>query len=236
MVCLISFHCWLSDHIYPAESVAWLSDSRTGDSAADAYHWLLETCCRSAHSLYSTSALLYDMRQRPHSVIAKASDPLTNHRIDMHMFAGYMLRRYQGEGGILRLGCSSDMSLLYIPTTQYRKLCVDQNSTFATHRMTVHEFFATQVSDFQPFDIIIIEGIFNSTDLLHAIDLALPWLSKNGTLLFNGARPYYEIEAEHPKDPNIAYWLGDVWRAIFQLRSRVDVDLAIGDFDWYVQY
>ena len=215
----------LLDLKYPSASEARKSNSDLGESAASVYRWLLETCI-------SSTALLYGTRQRPYSLIVKASDRAMNSNMDMHILAGYLYLRVGGVGGILRIGSSFELPYEYVPAPSYRRLCVDRTSKFATHRMSAVEFFSIQAFYSKPFDLITIEGVLNSVDLLRIIDLALAWLSADGAILFNGARPHYEVETEYPKDPEVVYWLGDVWRAILQLRSRTDVDVVIGDFDW----
>jgi hypothetical protein len=37
-----------------------------------------------------------------------------------------------------------------------------------------------------------------------------------------------------PRPEPHAFWTGDVWKAVFDLRTRPDLDVAVGRFDWGV--
>jgi hypothetical protein len=46
--------------------------------------------------------------------------------------------------------------------------------------------------------------------------------------------PVTEYQQLIPRPQPLSFWTGDVWKAIFALSRRPDVDIAVGRFDWGV--
>jgi len=98
------------------------------------------------------------------------------------------------------------------------------------HQMTSDAFFATNTSK---FDLIFIDGLHTSDQVIKDIFNALAALAKNGVIAVHDCNPMTE-EAQ-VRDRGVASkgeWSGDVWKAIvFFRKSLSDVFCRVFPFD-----
>lgn len=118
----------------------------------------------------------------------------------------------------LEIGCQGDACFSQVPID---KIGVDPN-TGGTHRMTSDDFFARH--DGSRFDIIFIDGDHRHPQVARDVDNALGVLAPGGVIVMHDCLPK-DAEHENP-------WLcGTAWRAFAKLRTRPDLDCAVGDYD-----
>ncbi|MBR9800676.1 hypothetical protein GYB59_02785 [bacterium] len=89
------------------------------------------------------------------------------------------------------------------------------------------EFFATNE---QCFDVIFIDGVHRCEQVLRDVDNSLQALNPGGVVVLHDCLPTkreYQL-----RDPITRAWTGDVWRAMFALRQRPDLDSTVIDSDW----
>lgn len=101
-----------------------------------------------------------------------------------------------------------------------------------THRMTSDAFFAQATG---LWDLIFIDGLHECGQVHRDIQHALKHLAPNGTVVMHDCNPEREEEAEYPPPTNRlsrGVWNGDAWKALAHWRTRAEVDVACGDFDW----
>jgi hypothetical protein len=95
---------------------------------------------------------------------------------------------------------------------------------------TSDEYFASIPSDLK-FDIIFIDGLHHSEQVLKDIENSLRHLSGNGTIVCHDCLPKTQI-MQHREDHG-GEWTGDVWKAIATLRvERTDLDIRVIDTDF----
>lgn len=81
------------------------------------------------------------------------------------------------------------------------------------------------------FDIIFIDGLHHSDQVLKDIQNSLNHLSENGTIVCHDCLPTTEKMQE--RDDHGGEWTGDVWKAIAELRvERIDLDIKVVDTDY----
>ena len=81
------------------------------------------------------------------------------------------------------------------------------------------------------FDIVFIDGLHHSNQVLKDIENSLNHLSDNGTIVCHDCLPTTEKMQE--KDDHGGEWTGDVWKAIAELRvERIDLDIKVVDTDY----
>ena len=81
------------------------------------------------------------------------------------------------------------------------------------------------------FDIIFIDGLHHSNQVLKDIENALNHLSDNGTIVCHDCLPTTEKMQE--RNDHGGEWTGDVWKAIAELRvERIDLDIKVVDTDY----
>ncbi|KAH8061302.1 methyltransferase domain-containing protein [Aureococcus anophagefferens] len=98
-------------------------------------------------------------------------------------------------------------------------------------RATSDEFFATCG---RTFDLIFVDGLHESAQVVRDAANALRILNPGGTLLFHDCKPLLPPEGAFPMAPGTVYWNGTVWQAIAHLRTAPDIDVVTADFDWGV--
>jgi len=82
------------------------------------------------------------------------------------------------------------------------------------------------------FDLVFIDGLHESSQVIRDVQNALLFLNPNGTILLHDCKPIFEVEGSFPYVPGTCFWNGNVWKAIALLRTLPDIDVCVGDFDW----
>jgi glycosyltransferase involved in cell wall biosynthesis len=117
------------------------------------------------------------------------------------------------------------------------KIGVDPHAG-GTHRMTSDAYFAANRArppqERDRFDLVLVDGLHEWEQVLRDVDNALDCLLPGGTIVLHDCMPFEERQQVVPRPLPMGFWTGDVWKAVFRLRSRVDVDVAVGRFDWGV--
>lgn len=87
------------------------------------------------------------------------------------------------------------------------------------------------ISDDVKYDIIFIDGLHHSDQVLKDIENSLEHLSENGTIICHDCLPSTEKMQE--RDDHGGEWTGDVWKAIAELRTeRIDLDIKVVNTDY----
>ena len=95
---------------------------------------------------------------------------------------------------------------------------------------TSDEYF-NFVGDDVKFDIIFIDGLHDSVQVLKDIKNSLKHLSDNGTIICHDCLPSTERMQE--RNNHGGEWTGDVWKSIAELRvERIDLDIKVVDTDY----
>lgn len=95
---------------------------------------------------------------------------------------------------------------------------------------TSDEYFQS-ISDDIKFDIIFVDGLHHSDQVLKDVENSLKHLSDNGTIVCHDCLPTTELM--QLREDNGGNWTGDVWKAIAELRmNRIDLDIKVVDTDW----
>ena len=95
---------------------------------------------------------------------------------------------------------------------------------------TSDEYFES-IDDSSKFDIIFIDGLHHSDQVLKDIKNSLNHLSDNGIIVCHDCLPTSEKMQE--RDDNGGEWTGDVWKAIAELRvETIDLDIKVVDTDY----
>lgn len=99
-----------------------------------------------------------------------------------------------------------------------------------TFEGTSDEYFES-ITDDVKYDIIFIDGLHHSDQVLKDIENSLNHLSKNGTIVCHDCLPTSESMQE--RNECNGPWTGDVWKAIAELRvERIDLDIKVVDTDF----
>jgi hypothetical protein len=81
------------------------------------------------------------------------------------------------------------------------------------------------------FDIIFIDGLHHSDQVVKDVENSLLVLSEGGAIVVHDCLP--EAEYQQVYDDTGREWTGDVWKAIAYLKStRPDLDIKVVDHDW----
>jgi hypothetical protein len=95
---------------------------------------------------------------------------------------------------------------------------------------TSDEFFAQHDVN-SKFDLIFIDGLHQSDQVLKDINNSLTVLSDGGTIVVHDCLP--EAEYQQVREDNNREWTGDVWKAVAILKgTREDLDIKVVDHDW----
>lgn len=117
------------------------------------------------------------------------------------------------------------------------KVGVDPNAG-GTHRMTSDAYFAAnralREDQRERFDLVLIDGLHEYEQVVRDVDHALECLLPGGTIVLHDCMPFEEHQQMVPRPQPLGFWTGDVWKAVFVLRQRPDLDIAVGCFDWGV--
>ncbi len=123
----------------------------------------------------------------------------------------------------LEIGCNDDSNFNQnqVPT----KVGVDPTRG-GTVRATSDSFFA---ANNQTFDLIFIDGLHHADQVDRDVANAIRCLRPNGTIVLHDCNPRFEVRQVIPFFAGV--WNGDVWKAAVKLRTSLDVDMKVGDFD-----
>ncbi len=124
----------------------------------------------------------------------------------------------------LEIGCRSNRNYDRIKATV--KVGIDPKSG-GTIRKTSDDFFR---ENDQTFDLIFIDGLHHSQQATKDVDNSLKCLNPGGAIVLHDCNPLTENAQQVPRDGQMT-WSGDVWRTAIEIRTRSDVDTAVGDFD-----
>jgi len=94
------------------------------------------------------------------------------------------------------------------------------SKTFITYPYTSDEFFKKYVE--QKYDIVFIDGLHHSDQVLRDIYNSITYLNKNGTIILHDTLPSSELMQRNPQPEEVALagvWTGDVWKAVAKFRS-----------------
>ncbi len=95
---------------------------------------------------------------------------------------------------------------------------------------TSDEFFAQHDTN-DKFDIVFIDGLHQSDQVVKDIENSLSILSENGTIVVHDCLP--QAEYQQSREDNNSEWTGDVWKAIAMLKgTREDLNIKVVDHDW----
>jgi len=108
---------------------------------------------------------------------------------------------------------------------------VDPHGTAANHKMTSDEFFAR---NHQFYDIIFIDGLHLSEQVLRDVENSLKWLSPGGVIVMHDCLPKrFEHQLRYRCQENKSAWTGDVWKTAGYIRMNFsDVHFCVLDMDW----
>jgi len=138
----------------------------------------------------------------------------------------------------LEIGCYKDVCFNQVKAKH--KVGVDPIRG-GTHRMTSDEFFLTEDRidnlPLRRFDIGFVDGLHHAVQVLDDVNNLLRHLSPNGVILIHDCLPAKEeftvivdskgksiTSPPDGKPPNSTPWHGDVWKAMIQLRQRMNLD------------
>jgi hypothetical protein len=146
-------------------------------------------------------------------------------RVDL---LNYLIERF-GYTRYLEIGVA-DESTCFSSVRCRDKTGVDPERG-GTYRMTSDDFFG-QATD--TWDLIFIDGLHECCQVHRDITHAVERLAPNGSIVVHDCNPEREEEAEYPPSARLSrgVWNGDVWKALAYWRTRLDMDVACGDFDW----
>lgn len=95
---------------------------------------------------------------------------------------------------------------------------------------TSDEFF-DKLSKDEKFDIVFIDGLHHSDQVLRDINNSLSHLTDHGIIICHDCLPSTEIMQQ--REDNGAEWTGDVWKAIAELRvNTTDLEIFVVDCDY----
>jgi len=98
----------------------------------------------------------------------------------------------------------------------------------ATHTMTSDDYFKQNK---ESFDIVFIDGLHESRQVLNDILNALRFLNRGGTIVCHDMNPLLELCQRVPRQT--AIWNGDGWKAFVTLRmQREDLEMYVIDADY----
>ena len=192
------------------------------------------TCENNMYSLTEAQMLAYNTDTEALQYLNRHSDLYLKNKTDIDkkmdksFIINFLIKKYNYKK-YLEIGCRKDTTFNQINIDYKRGVDPEQGGT---HRMTSDEFFEQNV---EKFDIIFIDGLHLSSQVLKDAYNSLEFLNDNGTIIFHDAKPLFEDECTiNPRDSKAGYWNGDVWKAIVELKTLSDIDIRILDCDWGV--
>ena len=122
------------------------------------------------------------------------------------------------------------------PTSNFNKIEIQHKVSIdpfprgeVTFVGTSDEYFES-ISEDVKYDIIFIDGLHHNDQVLKDIENSLNHLSNSGIIVCHDCLPTTEHMQE--RNDHGGVWLGDVWKAIAELRvERIDLDIKVIDTD-----
>lgn len=145
------------------------------------------------------------------------------YRFDM---LNYLIKLYNYKS-YLEIGAAAGYNFEKI-NCKY-KVCVDPEKKYSklTHNCTSDEFFQKNT---ETFDLIFIDGLHVSDQVIIDIENSLKFLNPMGTIMMHDCLPAsYEQQTKERTQWN---WTGDVWKAFAHYRQRPDLTMFTCDTDF----
>jgi len=130
----------------------------------------------------------------------------------------------RGYQSYLEIGCGADATFKRVRAAF--KCGVDPVRG-GTVRMTSDEFFRQNI---QMFDVVFVDGLHESRQVLRDVDNSLRFLSPLGCIVIHDCLPREERHQLVPRASKA--WTGDVWKAVVELRQSTSLDIATLDRGW----
>jgi len=140
---------------------------------------------------------------------------LTQFLIDKYNFKNY-----------LEIGCDDDKSFSKIEVQ--KKIGVDPFSG-GTIRDTSDNFFK---NNNEYFDLIFIDGLHEYKQVKRDINNSLKFLNQSGFILIHDCLPRTKAHQAIPRYRGS--WNGDVWKALVEVRTRIDLETFTCKIDYGV--
>jgi SAM-dependent methyltransferase len=96
-----------------------------------------------------------------------------------------------------------------------------------THEMTSYDFFAQNTNK---FDIVFIDGLHHNEQVYRDFQNSMDCLNNGGLILFHDCNPTRKEWQE--RDPVVAEWTGDCWKAFVKIRQNYDIFTCVIDSDY----
>jgi len=110
----------------------------------------------------------------------------------------------------------------------YKTSCDPDPRSKAHQIVTSDEFFAHHADRY--YDIIFIDGLHESMQVMTDIRNSLKFLSDGGTIVMHDCNPVTEEMQRVPRIQN--EWTGDTWKAFVSYRCREDLNMFVVDTDY----
>jgi hypothetical protein len=111
------------------------------------------------------------------------------------------------------------------------KQAVDPMQRNLEHFVGTSDAYFAQLPPEEMFDIIFIDGLHHSDQVLRDIDNSLLHLIEGGTIVVHDCIP--STQQQQLRFDNGGAWTGDVWKAIVELKTkRTDLKIRVVDHDW----
>lgn len=137
----------------------------------------------------------------------------------------FIINKYDYKN-YLEIGCDKNQSFSKIKINN--KVGVDPISG-GTIRKTSDNFFKTNKDK---FDIIFIDGLHHYEQVIKDVNNSLEILNDNGHILIHDCLPRTIAHQAIPRYRGS--WNGDVWKAIVEMRTRLDLDVFTCEIDFGV--
>jgi len=108
---------------------------------------------------------------------------------------------------------------------------LDPQGNPANYKMTSDEFFA---QNHQFYDIIFIDGLHLSEQILRDVENSLKWINPGGVIVMHDCLPSsFEAQLTYRIPGRGGAWNGDTWKAAAYIRMNFsDVHFCVLDMDW----
>ncbi len=112
------------------------------------------------------------------------------------------------------------------------KAAVDPDPKFydsEIYKMTSDEYFKKFPDNI--YDIVFIDGLHHSEQVLKDVENALKITPENGTIILHDCLPTTEKMQQWPRN-GAQEWTGDVWKAVVKLSEQLDLQINVLDYDY----
>lgn len=111
------------------------------------------------------------------------------------------------------------------------KQAVDPMQRNLEHFVGTSDAYFAQLSAEDMFDIIFIDGLHHSDQVVRDIDNSLAHLIEGGAIVVHDCLP--QTQQQQLRFDNGGAWTGDVWKAIVEFKTkRSDLKIRVIDHDW----